>query len=1140
MNAADLTPEVLAERLGLHSPTAEQSQVIAYPLRPLLVVAGAGSGKTATMSQRVVHLVATGAVRPDQVLGLTFTRKATAELAERVSIRLTQLAGSGLITGVDGAPEPTVATYDSFAGSLVREYGLYVRADPDATVITEARKWQIASDIIERRTTPLPMETKSSAIAAVLRADNALSTNLLSVDTAREELSGLHELFTGLAGTRGVASDFAGTPETMEVWLGTLDAVQDFRDYKRRHGLVDFGDRLELACRIAEEVPEAVAAMRAQFPAVLLDEFQDTSVAQVRLLSALFADQGVTAVGDPNQAIYGWRGASAGALDTFHDRFNPTGVQTVAGGGDPKIETPVLQLSTAWRNDSAVLAAANVISGPLRSPEHRPGDAAVGYVPVRELQERSAADGLGAGKVLAAFLTDPLQEAEVVADFMQEHWHPDAELAILCRARSQMTPVAEALEARGVPYEVAVSGGMLSIPEVADVRALLTVTADPERGDRLMRLLTGTDIGAADLRALQSFARELARRRDRADGAGAHAPLNGVDAQSATEQLEEAALSEALEELARRDDAARASNTRSPGRVPAEPTAIDTAVTGLTEAGRRAALRIARALRRVRGALALPLPDLVAVAEQALGLDVELAARVGNRMGRRALDAFRATAEQYAADVEVPTVSGFLELLEYAHSEERGLEAPEVEPEPGAVQIMTVHGAKGLEWDHVAMVGLTETSFPSYRGSPVAAGMKVRTNAWMTSQGEFPYTLRSDADQLPPFELGSIDFPLGAGVKLSPDEKAQIKDLREQYRLALGRNLIAEERRLAYVAVTRARHHVLLTGSHLVKEGNTVKPASRFLAELRDAHLLAEFGPGFTAVPEDAVNPVGVAQAPWPVTQPAAPGSERAARIAVAQSVTRAMTAPGAAADTDMAEPDADGVTDAGFNEHVARWWEDARLLLAERDAAAAETPTVRRPAHLAATRLGELRDDEARFALELRRPLPAQPQSAGRLGTVFHEAVAQRLSSRATLFSLEDAGVPDTLAGPDHKRVERWLDVAANHPLLDGYQLWATEESLELTVGDTTLRCRIDAIFKEPDTGDYLVVDWKTGHVRVPVDQLSVYVHAWSAKEDVPTERIRAAYLYVDEPGGYVDELDSADLQTLAEIRQPLEARDQ
>ncbi|MDU0348618.1 3'-5' exonuclease, partial [Actinomyces sp. MRS3W] len=548
-------------------------------------------------------------------------------------------------------------------------------------------------------------------------------------------------------------------------------------------------------------------------------------------------------------------------------------------------------------------------------------------------------------------------------------------------------------------------------------------------------------------------------------------------------------------------------------------------------------------------ALTLPLPDLVAVAEQALGLDVELAARVGNRMGRRALDAFRNVAEQYAADVEVPTVSGFLESLDYAESEERGLETPEVEPEPGAVQIMTVHGAKGLEWDCVAVIGMSEASFPNYRKASRADGAVV-DKSWMGSSQVFPHPLRADADQLPPFQLDAIELPLGEGATLTKEERDEIKDRHSQYQLALGRHAIAEERRLAYVAITRARQEVLLTGSHLAKTSNAVKPVSRFLAELQRRELVTEFGPGFTDVPEDATNPLGITQDVWPVTHVAAPGSERAARAAVADAVNSALGAGAAPAASrtalgGAAEPDATADSEAApesasADPTVLRWREEARLLLAERDAAADETPTVRQPAHLAATRLDDLRRDRDQFALDLRRPLPAQPQAAGRLGTVFHDAIAQRLSSRGTLFSLHDAGVPDTLTGADRKRVERWLDVAANHALLDGYQLVTTEESLELALGETTLRCRIDAVFQDPNSGHYLVVDWKTGHQRVPVDQLSVYVHAWSAATGVPTEQVQAAYLYVDEPGGYVDQLGEDSFLPLEEIRRTLDPRDQ
>ncbi len=121
-------------------------------------------------------------------------------------------------------------------------------------------------------------------------------------------------------------------------------------------GVLDFSDQLVLATRIVREAPAVRAALREEFRAVLLDEFQDTSVIQMELLSTLFGDHAVTAVGDPNQAIYGWRGASASSLETFLERF-----QT----GAPE-EGQTLTLSTAWRNDVSILDAANRVAAPLR------------------------------------------------------------------------------------------------------------------------------------------------------------------------------------------------------------------------------------------------------------------------------------------------------------------------------------------------------------------------------------------------------------------------------------------------------------------------------------------------------------------------------------------------------------------------------------------------------------------------------------------------------------------------------------------------------------------------------------------------------------------------------------------------------
>ena len=1128
-----LTPQDLAEALGIHTPTQEQARVIAHRLSPLLVVAGAGSGKTATMAQRVVYLVATGQVRPDQILGLTFTRKATAELDQRVASRLAGLSAAGLLPatgsehdrGVEGTAdatdfgEPMIATYNSFAGALVRDHGLRIGVDPDSTLITQARSWQIVTSLLEARTLPLPNESLSHNASAALVLADSLSQNLLTIEEAAKDLADLSEQFTALAAIKGCKTLVGKAPAVMAEWEALLDVVAELHAHKRHHGLLDFGDQIALACAIAESVPEAAAQVRAQYPAVLLDEFQDTSVAQVRLLSALFADSGVTAVGDPHQAIYGWRGASAAALDTFHQRFNPTGTALLKSGTSPAEATPVLELSTSWRNDSTILEVANVVSAPLRSGVVEDGDPVGEHLTVAPLRARPAAFGLEPGAVYGAFLQDPAEEARTVVAFLAERWSPSAEMAVLCRTRAQMEPIAAELEEAGLPYTIIGLGGMLYVPEVADVRALLTAASDPERGDRVVRLLTGFGIGARDLRALAALARELTRPSTES---GKEAPGPHGDHAEADSPL----LSEALDALLRwHEDGAQEESA---------------AVRDLTEAGRTVALRTARAIRRIREAVSLPLPDLVALAEQALDLDIEIAARVGHPMGHRALDSFHETARAFAADTEAPTLTGFLEWLDAAEEHEDAMSAPEVEPSPGAVQLLTVHAAKGLEWDVVAVPGMDEQVFPSYT-SAVKDDLRVAETGWMGSASTFPFPLRADAGDLPPFTVGDLDP--------AATDKPLLTETMSAYKEALGRQSLREERRLAYVAFTRARHELLLTGSHLSKTASKPRRPSRFLTELQRRDLLRPYAEGWVDFDESRPNPLtSLTQVgTWPLDADAAEtlsgqspeaGGEgtavtdriaavRRARYAAAAQVTAAMDGIEVAQETHaQAQPD---------DETVQRWRLEAGLLLAERSRALAGGPAVRLPEHLAATRLDDLRADRHQFALDLRRPLPPEPRAAGRLGTVFHDAVAQRLSARGTLFGLGQAGVPDSLGPQDRDRIERWLETAENLPLLEDYVLAETETDREITIGATTLRCRMDAVFHRLDGSGWLIVDWKTGRRQVPVDQLSVYVHAWAASQGVPTGSVRAAYVYVDYPGGRVDELTAEGLLSIEQIQAAL-----
>ena len=748
-----LTPAQLFTALGeKHMPTDQQEKVITAPLKPTLVVAGAGSGKTATMSARVTYLVATGQVDPSQVLGLTFTRKATHELRERIENRLGQLyrypgwtpSSSGQVQELTAvAGEATVATYNSFAGALVREWGLEVGLETDTAVLTPASSWQIMYELMENwgQEFEEPFSSLDSATELALQVANSLNENLLSVDEARELMADLGQNLKDLRSVRGAAKAIdAKSLPAMTKRIQVLDLVERYIDYKRENSLVDFGDQVALACRIVTDErvgPRVIAQYRDRFKAVLLDEFQDTSVAQTILLSSLFAGCGVVAVGDPNQAIYGWRGASSAALGQFHRHFSN-------GAG------PVLQLSTAWRNDPQILQAANRISDPLR---------ASGQVKVEKLVKRPGV-GDERGKVWAARVQDGLAEAELIAKFLAQRWSPSKSMAVLCRTRSQFTPIVAALIERGIPVEVVGLGGLLDVPEVADVRALMSVALDPTSADRLMRLIDLVGIDAADLDVVWSFARELVNARASAG-------------QSSAEPL----LAEALSEIVVNFGAFEAFCKKY--------------ACALSPAGLYQAKRLGRILQEANGAANLELVDFISWAERALGLDVEAAARVDvNEVGARALAALRAQATSFKSQNPEAGAQVFLGWLNAAQDQERGLELPEVEPAPGAVQVLTVHASKGLEWDIVVVPGLVEANFPSYRSRP-KEDYTVLANSWLTQVSEFPHTLRRDYDSLPPCPF----------IGLSPQAgKDAILAAGEEYRSELGKWEVAEERRLAYVA----------------------------------------------------------------------------------------------------------------------------------------------------------------------------------------------------------------------------------------------------------------------------------------------------------------------------------------------------
>ncbi|MET7398420.1 UvrD-helicase domain-containing protein [Dactylosporangium sp. NPDC005572] len=805
-------PVELAKLLRLPAPTIQQAAVIAAPVRPLLVVAGAGSGKTETMAARVVWLVANGHVRPEQILGLTFTRKAAGELSHRIRQRLGQLVRrlgrDDLIAG-----EPTVATYHSYAARVVREHGVRAGYEPSTRLLTEAACWQLADAVV--RSYDGDMTAVSSAPSTVVDAVLHLAGDLAEhLREPADVAAWTGRFFAEVGGKTGkMAKPVRDVLARQQARLQLLPLIRQYQERKALLEAMDFGDQLARAATVARAHPEVGAVERDRFRVVLLDEYQDTSHAQVVLLRALFGDgHPVTAVGDPCQSIYGWRGASAGTLDRFPQEF------PVA----PDRPAPELSLTTSWRNRPEILDVANTLSRPLRAHGAR-------------VQELAPADRLAepasTATVHCALLDTFAEEAAWIADRVLASWRLAAKVdpdtfpydipvedrpstAILVRTRAQIPALESALRSRGLPVEVVGLGGLLDTPEVRDVVSTMRVLADPAEGAALLRILTGPRwrIGPRDLVALYRRARRIAAERR----------AGPEDEPALADRLDEAVLVEALD-------------------APGDPEQY-------SAEGHRRFTGLGAELRRLRRRLDQPLPDLVADIERVIGLDVEVAARPGDAgLARGHLDAFSNIAARFASESEGATLSAFLAFLAAAENEERGLAPGEVEVVEGAVQILTAHAAKGLEWDVVAVAGLTADVFP---------GASNAGDHWLRGLGVLPFPLRGDHAGLPTLDLSGIADIKGVVSRLETFNR----DWRDHD--------VREERRLAYVAVTRPRRLLLASGYWWGEGVKRSRGPSVFLEEIRERCLAgAGVVDAWAAQPgQDAQNPTAadIPSASWP------------------------------------------------------------------------------------------------------------------------------------------------------------------------------------------------------------------------------------------------------------------------------------
>ena len=1065
---------------------------------PSLVVAGAGSGKTELMAVRVLWLVANGFARPEQILGLTFTRKAASELSKRIYRSLLVLRDSQ--HWPDGLEydftQPNVTTYNSYANSLFRENALALGLEQESSLLTEAAAFQLAREVvvkygsnIDPRLTDVDMKL-DPIVQAVLDLAGSMNDNLVDAESVSEVTQAVLAAIANLP-KKPDGSDFTHFgyyPELLEPF-GVNEILANLADYyraeKHRLGYVDYSDQVALAERAVRELPSVVAEQRARYTQVLLDEYQDTSFLQTRLLAGLFGGTAVFAVGDPNQSIYGWRGASASNLANFHVDFASSASEN---HNLAKLQEPArFELSTSWRNPSSVLRLANHLATELTNPASYQSTTTHHLVPLT-LRSRSDAP---VGRVQVKVDQTIEQEAESVAKWLAanlgsgsgknlaaESEPPTA--AVLMRSKKWMNLFREAIEAQGLSVEVVGLGGLLELPEIIDLTSALRVIHDPSCGSELVRLLTGARwrIGPKDIDRLHRFARRQNRFHLKDDSL---APEDSVSIVDALDLLLEPKLA---------------------------------AESGIPEPALARFQNAAMLFSNLRSQTGLPLAEFVRVVERELWLDVEVMANPRKKNPMAHLNAFAGIVAGYAQSNHRPHLGSFLKWLAVVDERER-LEVPTAAPEPGVVQILTIHASKGLEWDFVAVANLAEGDFPSEGKG---------TSGWL-SKGTLPYPLRGDKTSLPQWDYQA--------VRAQPELKKSI----EAFKNKMREHLYREELRLVYVAVTRPKNGLLLTGSYWKPGVKKAKAVSKFLESAvqlpqSDVEVFDRQPPEADSVFPPRIedeNPLEQNEVTkqWPLDPL---GENHGARVSQSRNlVLEALKASAVSGGIGATEID------------------QIELLLRERETRIQSKSLVPLPVRINASGFKDYLLNPEEAAERMLRPVPQKPYQATRAGTVFHSIMEQRNASLVRLLTQD----PELDIADESERL--WAlelssgDLAQHQATVEELQAnfassrWAervaveAETEIQLAVGSNIFVCKIDAVFLNDD-GTLEIVDWKTG--AAPADetelferslQLSLYRLAFATLRNIPVEKIRASFYYVSENR----EVEPKEFLTLNQLRE-------
>ncbi|MFP3913957.1 MAG: ATP-dependent DNA helicase [Actinomycetota bacterium] len=969
----------LAGRTGgipVITPSLQQQAILAAGLRPLRITAGAGTGKTTTIALYVAHLVKEG-LEPEQVLGITFTNKAAAELSDRVREMLAPITGPGR--------EAEVHTYHGFAAQVIREYGALVGVERQAPVITPTFSRQMLFEVMRRRRFQHVNATWAGTVDRILRLGASLGDHL--VDPSRLAAS---------------ATDDPPWPERLEL----LAAWEDYQDEKRRLGLVDYNDLISRTAQLLSHSPEVAGRVRGRYQVVLLDEYQDTNPAQRVMLQRVFGRGfAVVAVGDVDQTIYEWRGAAPDNFEAFPQHFPQA-------DGFP---SPSFHLTVNRRSGPEVLAVANAIreqTGNSGNALEALPDAPRAYVAVR-------------------WASDAVAEADWIADRivrLHQEGTPWKEMAVLFRKNRHISLIHDALAEREIPVEVANLGGLLTVPEVADVRAWMRLLHSPEDGPALLRILMGPRhrLGMGDLAPLAAWVRARSGDSEEVDldheGLPSHTMLEAIDH---------------LEELC-----------------------------GLPPRARQALERFTERYRRLlEVAHSSTLAELARSILDVTGTwrDVEAMGSAGRLSARLNLYRFLDLTEEWSPLEGRPSLPAFLahlELMDENPAEE--LDAARLSGED-AVALLTVHRAKGMEWDVVFVPAVTRGNFPA-----------------TPSVIENPY----DKPQFLPHEF-RLDHPPPVDASTPLEDARSI--LRQMH--------MRQEWRAAYVAATRARRRLYVSGSHWYGVPTpTQKPA-----EPSDLYRLVAGQPGVDNLGEDICPPrPEILRAP-----DRAPAPDPLFRSGWATALRQAVDDP----EDVLRQAEELGVRDA-----VQSRMEEFQQRLIDLE----DVPLAEAPPPIPATSVTGLVTYAAcprrHYWSEVDR-LPRRPSPAARRGVEVHRRIELHALGQIPLGELDPDGYDlvdgraDRGPGSDPYRAYLGSEYARRKAsrVEAGFQL--------PTRAGVSIRGRIDAVYAEGD--DWEVVDFKSGLPREdPWLTVQLQAYALAAQRVdfglIAPRRLRLSFVYL------------------------------